>query len=289
MKEIRSITDEELNPLENRRNLVYYLFTHLNGVTTDIEQLSLVEASHRLLMNDPMSVQEAGVVARSLRNMHRENEYLTDEEWFDLYSGDYNSAEEIFGRNKCRSQVWNNSVLQRDDTDEVVYLFREININDKGAKQIRKNGLRAKGIYDYENIERVIDLLLKRPNGMGVGNLPISKFNIFRDVWWMDLDFGFSNPLKLGLSFTTYNNLGNMERIVFGNQMVVARLPSNSVVSEGDKYFVNRDDERTLLFELPSENVVAVVDTRGDRRLALDMAQRIVKTDQLKQKISLFT
>lgn len=283
MKGERAVFGEEVD-CDGRETLVAEFFAACKEYRCGDDNTHLAKLAYQLLLTDPMTIQEAGVVARAARDLGREVwPPLADEEWREIYGGGYEAARKVFAVGEVRQKVWAKSEEARNDGGEEVYLFREMKIGDEEAKKIRREGLQPGGIHLLGSVAKVLEKTLG--GYTHPADFPIAKFNLLQEVWRMDLDFGGSNPFKLGLSFTTLENLGNPTRIVFGSWMIVARVPANWAVAEKDKHFDKDEDERTVLYDLPPECVAAVVNMEGrDKKQTLAAAEKAVKVDLLKRR-----
>lgn len=91
---------------------------------------------------------------------------------------------------------------------------------------------------------------------------PITKANLYRGVW-EEGEFGMTNPLKLGQSTTSFENLkDNHRRLRHGRLLVILSLDSDRLIQEGGVNF-GIDREHTFLFDATPEEIVSVYDAGG--------------------------
>jgi len=141
----------------DRRRSVERLFGELARRKYAEDRSDLVEIAYQLLISDPMSIQEAGVVARAVRELSREVEnHLNWSEWVELLGGDFLKAESIFDKSIRRLAIWQQALLGRIDSNNQVYLFREMNVDLQVVEKIRTEGLDSRGIKEYGGVKGVL-------------------------------------------------------------------------------------------------------------------------------------
>lgn len=248
------------------------------------DAISLVK---KLLSSDPLSDQQAGVVARTIRDSGDDYDLS---EAIAIISGDWEQILRILTKNPKRAQSLAQNLKLTTKSGGRMLVYREMDVDLEKARLIKRNGLVPAGIVYAGNLDQFIGAHLRQTRFISTHDeriasfllieLPVYKAQLFRGIWDVD-EFGLSSAYKLGHSTTTYENLRNRNRIRHGRILIELSIDSSKLVREGVPGWL--DDEHTVLYDIDPKDIVGVFDARN---LNKDQVWRLVSKNPIERQLA---
>ena len=225
----------------------------------------LVNGVVQLLVNDPLSDQQSGCVARYL-DLEDSSRRLSQEERERVIVGNWEEIQTIMAVSEERRNLWRQSQKGMLRSNRLSRVYRGMKLSEEQKMAIRRGGLQPAGLAEFGSLETVVAELIKAHvvglsdnvtgrRGM-LERIYWSKANVLRDVWTGG-EFGTSSPFKLGISTTTGDNLERRTGRWFGsNYILEISMPENKlVVTSAYGSPLDSEQERTILFSVPAEAI----------------------------------
>lgn len=263
--------NKESLPIGERRQIIVDLL-QLVSFGDENDQAAKDEAvrlTTRLLLSDPLTDQQAGAVARSLRligsldlwplslKVGDRHFHFDPDEMVEILAGDWGAINQIFSRFPERLHFWRPSLqkIETSNTPKTVYRMLELHPDD--VAPILQFGMIPEGLHRFGNLSAVIST--RQQQYFDQGNLPysppLSKTNLLIENWeeWVSIP---PSPFKLGMATTTEKNIRHRDSAFVGSYIFEIVLPANRLIAAPRDGLP--EDERTVLFYIEPEAIKAV-------------------------------
>lgn len=282
--QLRTTIPEVIAP-RDRRKKIADLFNELLYSHTPFDNVASRIASQmeNLIKTDPLTDQQVGIVTRAQRTLGRVAPFksldpklaFSLEESLTIQSGDWKEIEYLFSRSDEKKKVWKQNQAEAIFTPKPKTVFRALHLGPGDIEAIRTYGLIPEGLRRYGSLSEIIQ---QRTAGLwGKGEqfksdeaelrhilemLFISKINILHNVYESG-EFWMSSPFKLGMSFTTPENLKKHARF-FAPYIVEAKIRGNWLIAARKGAGAGDEDEQTVLFYVPPEDIIGIFEVNSN-------------------------
>ena len=228
-----------------------------------------VRLTTRLLLSDPLTDQQAGAVARYLRQTmtldlwplslegNGRHFHLEPEEMIEIMTGDWGAINQIFSRFPERLRLWRPSLRKIETSNIPKTVYRMLELHPDDVAPIMQFGMIPEGLHRFVNLSAVV--ATRQRQYFDQGNLsyipPLSKANLLIENWeeWVSIP---PSPFKLGLATTTERNIRHRGSAFFGSYIFEIVLPASRLIAAPRDGLP--EDERTVLFYIEPEAIKAV-------------------------------
>lgn len=251
---------------------------------------SLKDAVRELLVTDPLTDQEAGIIARwewylnhpsDIRHPYydltEDDQKLTLEEIIELRVGDWKTIQSMAKMDRRRKEAWEVAVNEANSSDKVLKVYRGMILTEDEIRRIRKYGIVPAGLMNYGRLNRIIDKHLwirireslnpsywdkfreenKRSNAKF---LPLSKCALLTNHWAREGGFtdDFGSTLEsLAISTAPEENKPLSNR--YGSYVITIQLPAQRLVRRWREPGMT---DYSVLFYIEPEAIEGIEKTR---------------------------
>lgn len=262
---------KETLPIGERRQMIVELVNLVNrGNENDQDAKDeAVRLTTSLLLSDPLTDQQAGAVARSLRligsldlwplslEMGDRHFHFDPDEMIEIMTGDWKAINQIFSRFPERLRFWRSSLQKMETSNAPMTVYRMLELHSDDVASVLQFGMIPEGLHRFINLSAVI--ATRQQQHFDQGNLfynpPLSKANLLIENWeeWVSIP---PSPFKLGLATTTANNIRHRRAAFLGSYIFEIVLSADRLIAAPRDGLP--EDERTVLFYIEPEAIRAV-------------------------------